>query len=143
MKGDSSMTKVEKYATLNHKYLKEADALIEKGDYVQASEKFWGAASAAVKSVAAKRGTNIRSHERLYHFVDRLTEELEDPELTRLFGLASALHQNFYEDWLPSRMVINYGKAVKQLVEKLEVLIVPSDESAKDAAEQERKEVAL
>jgi hypothetical protein len=40
-------------------------------------------------------------------------------------------------------MVINYGKAVKQLVEKLEVLIVPSDESAKDAAEQERKEVAL
>jgi HEPN domain-containing protein len=139
MKGDSSMTKAEKYASLNHKYLKEADVLIEKGDYVQASEKFWGAASAAVKSVAAKRGTNIRTHERLYRFVDRLTEELEDPELTRLFGLASALHQNFYEDWLPPRMVINYSEAVKQLVEKLEAFLVPSDESVKDAVEREKE----
>jgi len=133
------MTKAEKYATLNHKYLKEADALIEKGDYVQASEKFWGAASTIVKSVAAKRGTNIRSHEGLYRFVDRLTEELEDPELTRLFGLASALHQNFYENWLPSEVVVKYGKAVKQLVEKLEAFLVPSDESIKDAVEQERE----
>ena len=117
------MTKAEKYATLNHKYLREADALIQEGDYVQASEKFWGGAATMVKSVAAKRGTNIRSHEGLYRFVDSLTEELEAPELTRFFGLASALHQNYYEDWLPPRMVVNYGEAVKQLVEKLEALM--------------------
>lgn len=114
------MTKAEKYATLNHKYLKEATALLEKGDYVQASEKLWGAAASIVKSIAAKRGINISSHDRLYKFVDTLSGERQDPELARLFGLASALHQNFYEDWLPPRIVLNYSEAVKQLVEKLE-----------------------
>jgi hypothetical protein len=116
------MTKTEKYATLNHKYLKEADALIEKGDYVQASEKFWGAAAAIVKSVAAKRGTNIRSREGLNRFVAKLKGELKDPELMRLFAAAGALHQNFYENWLPSEMVVDYGEAVKQLVKKLEAM---------------------
>ena len=117
------MTKAEKYTALNHKYLKEADALMEEHDYVQASEKFWGAAATIVKSVAAKKGTNIRSHEGLHKFVDRLSDELEDRELPRLFAVASFLHQNYYEDWLPPRMVVNYGEAVKQLVEKLEALM--------------------
>lgn len=27
---------------LNSKYLKDVDALFKKGDYVQASEKYWG-----------------------------------------------------------------------------------------------------
>jgi hypothetical protein len=142
-KGGSSMTKAGKYASLNHKYLKEADVLIEKNDYVQASEKFWGAASTIVKSVAAKRGTNIRAHGALHGFVNRLEDELSDPELLRLFAAAETLHQNFYENWLPSEVVVKYGKAVKQLVEKLEAFWVPSDESAKDAVEQERKEVSL
>jgi len=39
------MEKAPNYLKLNNKYLKEADALIGKRDYVQASEKFWGAAA--------------------------------------------------------------------------------------------------
>ena len=31
--------------SLSDKYLREAEDLIKKGDYVQASEKAWGAAS--------------------------------------------------------------------------------------------------
>lgn len=115
------MTKTEKYANLNHKYLKEATALLEKGDYVQASEKLWGAAASIVKSVAAKRGINIKSHDRLYKFVNTLSTEFKDPELVKSFGLASFLHQNFYEDWLPPETVLIYSEAVKQLVEKLEL----------------------
>jgi hypothetical protein len=38
------MTKAANYLSLNHNYLDEAEGLLEKGDYVQASEKFWGAA---------------------------------------------------------------------------------------------------
>ena len=114
------MAKASNYRKLNHKYLRDAEALIEKGDFVQASEKFWGAAAAMVKAIAAARGVNIRSHEGIYKFVDGLSGELDDPELLRLFGLASALHQNFYESWLSPKMVMNYGEAVKQLVEKLE-----------------------
>ena len=36
------MEKVNNYLKLNDKYLKEGDALLEKADYVQASEKFCG-----------------------------------------------------------------------------------------------------
>jgi hypothetical protein len=117
------LTKTEKYVTLNHKYLKEADALVEKGDYAQASEKFWGAAATIVKSVAAQRRINIRSHEGLNRFIAKLGDEVDDSELPRLFAIAAYLHQNFYENWLPPKTVINYGEAVKQLVEKLEALM--------------------
>jgi len=37
--------KVGSYLKSNDKCLKEGDALLEKGDYVQASEKFGGAAA--------------------------------------------------------------------------------------------------
>ena len=113
----------ENYLNLNHKYLKEAEDLIEKEDWVQASEKFWGAAATIVKSVAAERGVDIRSHRELYKFVAKLKGELNDSDLTRWFGLAGALHQNFYGNWLPPEMVVDYGESVKQLVEKLEALM--------------------
>ncbi|PJB49605.1 MAG: hypothetical protein CO103_04740 [Chloroflexi bacterium CG_4_9_14_3_um_filter_45_9] len=35
-------------------------------------------------------------------------------------ALLLVLHQNFYENWLPAEMVINYGEAVKELVAELE-----------------------
>ncbi|MBI2648832.1 MAG: hypothetical protein HYW93_04165 [Thaumarchaeota archaeon] len=44
------------YERLNGKYLKEAQQLLDSGDYAQASEKFWGATAEVIKAVAAKRG---------------------------------------------------------------------------------------
>lgn len=113
------MEKVKNYLSLNNKYLKEAETLIAQGDYVQASEKFWGAAAEMVKAIAAKRGSDLRSHGAVYRFITKLSKEVDAPELLRLFGLASALHQNFYENWLSPEMVVDYGEAVKELVAKL------------------------
>ena len=93
--------------------------LIKRKDFVQASEKLWGAAAEIVKAIAARRGIEIKSHGELYKFVAKLKVELEEPELTRLFAVAGALHQNFYENWLPSEVVIDYAEAVKELVVKL------------------------
>ena len=98
------------YLNLNHKYLKEAEELIKEEDWVQASEKFWGAAATMVKSVAAKRGVNLRSHGALYGFVNSLEAECDDHELLRLFTAAGTLHQNFYENWLPSEVVVNAAR---------------------------------
>ena len=117
------MESVADYLRLNGKYFKEAEALMGKGDYVQASEKFWGAAAEIVKAVAAKRGIELKSHGELFGFVSELTHELGDPELPRLFSSASLLHQNFYEDWLPPAMVRNLGEAVKEFVERLKTEI--------------------
>jgi len=117
--GTEAEEKVEHYLKLNNKYLDEAEELIKKKDYVQASEKLWGAAAEMVKVVAAKRGIEIKSHRELYKFVAKLKTELGDPELSRLFGLAGALHQNFYENWLPPATVVDHAEAVKELVAKL------------------------
>ena len=109
----------DQYSKLSDKYLEDAEALLREGDYVQASEKFWGAAALMVKTVAASKGVETRSHRDIRRFVNRLRDELNEPELDSLFGLAADLHQNFYEDWLPPETVANHGEAVKKFVHRL------------------------
>ena len=68
-------TKAEIHENLSEKYLKDAEELMKKGDYVQASEKAWGAASQMVKAVAAKNGLELRSHGELHKFVSKMSRE--------------------------------------------------------------------
>jgi hypothetical protein len=117
------LDRAELYARLSEKYLREADDLLAKKDHVQASEKLWGAAALMVKAVAASKGISISSHGELFSFVRRLGEEEENPELRRLFSVASTLHQNFYENWLSGDVVREYSEDVKQLVAELKKLI--------------------
>jgi len=117
---------VKHYLGLNRKYLTEGEALLAKGDHVQASEKFWGAAAEMVKTVAASRGLELRTHGDLWAFVTKLRDELKEPEVTRLFGLANTLHQNFYEASMTPEAVTDHVEAVKQLISKLENLIIGS-----------------
>ncbi len=67
------------YEKLNGKYLKEAQRLISKRDYTQASEKLWGTAAEMVKAVAARRGIELGTHASLWDFVSQLDKE--HPEL--------------------------------------------------------------
>jgi len=115
--------KAEHYSNLMVKYLKDAEAFLVKGDYIQASEKLWGAAAEVVKVVAAKRGVELRTHGDLWEFVTKLRTELKDPELSRLFLQANYLHQNFYEGILPAEAVMDGAEAVKEFIDKLERLI--------------------
>jgi uncharacterized protein (UPF0332 family) len=117
------LDKVEMYVKLSEKYLGEADDFLAKGNYVQASEKLWGSAALMVKAVAASRGITISSHGELFSFVRKLGEEEGEPELRRLFSVASTLHQNFYENWLNEDVVKEYSEDVKQLIAKLKKLI--------------------
>jgi len=76
-----------------------------------------------VKAVAASRGVSVSSHGELLSYVGKLGEELGDPELRRLFSVASTLHQNFYENWLSEDVVREYAEDVKQLVGELKKLV--------------------
>jgi hypothetical protein len=115
--------KVEVYMKLSEKYLRDADNLLAKGDYIQASEKLWGSAALMVKAVAANKGTTISSHGELFSFVRKLGEEEKEPELRRLFSVASTLHQNFYEGWLHEDVVKEYSEDIKQFIVELKKLI--------------------
>jgi HEPN domain-containing protein len=116
-------SEVEMHLRLSEKELMEAEELLRKGDYVQASEKAWGAAAQLVKAVAAREGRTIRSYGELHREVARIVKETGDEELRRLWQSAGMLHKNFYENWFPREMVEGNIRDVKRFVEKLRQLL--------------------
>jgi len=115
----STHSESQRYLALNSKYLAEGEGLLKKGDYVEASEKFWGAAAEIVKAAAARRGVVVRAHRSISEFVSKLDEERPDLELALLFHVANSLHTNFYEDWFDAKMVVKGAEAVRTFVERM------------------------
>jgi hypothetical protein len=106
--------RAEFHRSLAEKLLREAEELLARGDYVQASEKAWGAAAQMVKAVAAKAGKELKSHGDLWQFV--LEVAGGNDELRRLWHVANTLHQNFYEGWIPPEGVRRAVEDVKQFI---------------------------
>ena len=119
----SSESRLQEYLRLNGKYLAEAEQLLEKGDYAQASEKLWGAAAEVIKAVAAKKGKSLGTHRSLGEFLSELDEQKPEWALLRDFNAANSLHMNFYEDWLPPKVVLDGANAVRDMVQKLKTLL--------------------
>ena len=107
------------YTRLTQKELNASDELIAQGDHHQASEKLWGAAALMVKAVAETRGWSHSSHRELYRIISNLAQETGRKELNQLFGSASALHMNFYEDWFTPDQVEDLASQVKDLEQDL------------------------
>jgi hypothetical protein len=116
---NDSESRVELHLKLCEKYIREAEEFLAKKDYVQASEKAWGAASQIIKAIAVKEGRELRSHAALWEYADILAEKIKDSEFRYLWRTANALHQNFYENWMPPREVEFSIKDIKNLIEKL------------------------
>ena len=109
---------VEHYQVLSERYHSEARELLNTGDLVQASEKFWGASALAVKRIAATRGLKLEKHGAVWAFVSRLGER-NDNELILLLHAAQGLHRNFYENELDRKAVEITAERVELLIEKL------------------------
>jgi len=111
-------------------YQQAAGELLEQGlnelaagDVRQASEKGWGAAAQMVKSVAELRGWTHNNHGALYAVVDRLVRDTGDQDIRRLFGVASSLHVNFYENWMSAEYVQGGLDDVRRLLEMLQPMV--------------------
>ena len=112
----------DKYTELSQRYIRQAEEEFRKGDFTQASEKAWGAAAHAIKSVAAHRGWRHYSHTLLYAISDQIADELDRPDLDDLFRSASSLHTNFYEDWMTEGNVRRGIDAVKTYLREMEAV---------------------
>lgn len=112
----------EKYVELSLCLLRQAQEEFDKGDRLQASEKAWGAAAHAMKAAAVRRGWNHNRHGHLFAVAGQMAEDAENPEIRRLFSIASSLHQNFYEDWQPAIAVEEGIGDVRRLVELMEAV---------------------
>jgi hypothetical protein len=91
--------RVKKYMELFQKYYSEAHRLLEQGDYPQAAEKLWGAATALVKLHAALRGvfTAAWSHGKLYNYVTHNVEDEHKQAFRDMLKAAEVMHRYFYE----------------------------------------------
>ena len=96
--------------------------LLKKGDYVQASEKYWGAVAQMIKLVAAKQGIELGEHKVLWAFMSELDKKYPGQNLWTLFEKARLLHMNFYEDEIPAERVKEYGEASRELIRQLQSL---------------------
>ncbi len=103
-------------------FLARAEEALAQDDLLQASEKGWGAAAHTVKGVAESKGWLHNGHRELYQAVNRLAQEFGDSEIRALFDSASALHSNFYEDWMPSEMIESSLAQVSRFLERLQQL---------------------
>ncbi|MCU7787749.1 PaREP1 family protein [Pyrobaculum sp. 3827-6] len=111
--------RVEAYLKLHEKFLREAEELYQKGDLVQAGEKYWGAVAALLNALAEKRGWEHHSHRDYAVAVERLYEETRDRELVVGFRMAEGLHANYYHNFMRREGFELHREAVLKLVEKL------------------------
>ena len=101
----------------------KAHAYLREGDLLQASEKGWGATARMVKAAAETRGWRHSSHGDLYRAIDRLAREMGDDRIQNLFRSASALHQNFYEGYMPEETVADSLKDVEEITSLLAAFV--------------------
>ena len=109
----------ETYANQSREFIALAHQELEQGDLLQASEKAWGAAAAAVKSVAELRGWQHNAHTLISAAVWRISREHHRPRIRTLFRSAGDLHQNYYEYRLGEEEV---AEGIDEVTELLAIL---------------------
>ena len=123
-------SQVEHYNSISRDFMAKARTYLAQDDLLQASEKGWGAAAHRVKSVAEARGLSHGGHRELWRAVNALVDETGDEDIRSLFGLASSLHTNFYEGWLPRDTVDAYLSRVEELLRKVDSLPEPPENTS-------------
>ena len=110
----------ETHLEVSREFIIHAREQLVLGNSLQASEKGWGAAAHAVKAIAERRGWRHKSHRSLFIAADRISKTTGRPEVTELFGVASSLHQNFYEGWMNDGFISTCLDSVERLLDTLD-----------------------
>ena len=95
-----SETLVEKHTRLAWKTLADAEREIEAGDYPQAAEKLWGAASHAMKAYCASHGLLHSKYQHRRRAMMDLAEHSGNTVFRAGLNIADSCHSNFYNDWM-------------------------------------------
>ncbi len=107
------------YLALYAKFIREAEELERKKDFVQASEKYWGAITALLNIVGIEKNMPHYTHRDYWEIMNMIIDETKDESLAELFALAEKLHANFYHDFIPEHQFAIYSKKARILLRKL------------------------
>ena len=88
----------EDHARTALSFLAASNAEFAAGDWLQASEKLWGAATHALMAVAMQEGRRLGSHNSFKSAAERLSDEHNDPSIEYGFAHAERFHRNFYHN---------------------------------------------
>ena len=105
--------------------LEEAESEFDKGDFVQASEKSWGATAQHLKALATERGWGHGTHGHFGMIADNLASETGVAEIRRLYSLAESLHANYYQSHRSEEAVREGMDDVRTLVNILAAIPPP------------------
>ena len=87
----------DRYAAISQRLLRQAQEELDADDLIQASEKAWGAAAHAIKSVAKKWGWYHQGHYRLNAVVHYIVSDRGLEDLLNWYNTINVLHFNYYE----------------------------------------------
>lgn len=113
----------QQYQQASDRFLAQARRELTAGDLAQASEKGWGATTQMLKAIAEQRGWEHNRHRHYHRAANRLRSETGDGDIFRLFAVASALHENFYENDIEPSLVAESLDDVAALLDKLRPLL--------------------
>ena len=128
-----------RYAHMSRKLLQQAEAELNAGDAQQASEKVWGSAAQAIKSLAESRGWNHQHHGLLRDAINELRQTHNRPNLILLYDSANFLHNNFYEHEYPTDEVRDRLHYAQELLEAMEELRAQTPQTIENRDRDQRR----
>ena len=134
------MTTTTRHRAISDEFLDQAELEFDRGDFLQASEKAWGAVSHYIKAVAKENDWPHRSTKNSEDNSVIITSLTDDPQLNDVrFAAVQALHHNFYNEDLPESRVRAGLRAARELIAEMEKVEsrVPSGVTARRRARRE------
>ena len=123
--GPSPDAEAARNAGISQELLAKARLELAAGDLLQASDKAWGAAAFAVKSIAEKRRWFNDADWKLEKAVGIISAELADSAIRGNYQQSRNAHYNFYHHEYSPWQVANIIADTTELITRLEPLLAP------------------
>ena len=128
-------TQTENHMSIGRRLMTHADDQFAQGDFLQASEKAWGATAHFLKAHAAPRGLPHSSHYDLRQVVAHLVSETGNRAISTLFSVCESVHANYYEAWMNEDILEGSLAEVKELISLLEDIPMPPGAATPNGAD--------
>ncbi|WP_048054713.1 PaREP1 family protein [Acidianus hospitalis] len=119
-------TRYSLYKEKAEELLAEARKYLESKDFIQASEKAWGACASIVKAYGEKRG--LEHYRQLEEIVSNIISQMNgDKELISEWSTCLRLHSNFYENLMTEKDLHSSIKLVENFVKNMERILTSNE----------------
>ena len=118
-------TQTETRMSIGRRLIRHTDEQFVAGDFIQTTEKAWGAVAQFLKAHAESRGLPHSSHYNLRQVANHLVRETGNDRIRELFAICESLHANYYEVWMSEDELEGSIANVKELIALLEEIPMP------------------